>query len=265
MSMIYFVLCLNSNYGRRHGGSGRGLHRGAGRKRRFANRSPRRMRNSEGMRERQLGRATSVSNNNHYNNFGRNSVAVNGSWSGAAGWGLMGGFGLGMMMGLMIDENRNGRQSTNSSNTTIINNYHQDAEKDNYKKALSIVRDQIKKINKLVEKLEIEEKKLEEKNESFYIKEYFSPYAKISILTTKSNELYNDGKKDKVETTIFQGNQEIYKMIKLIQSEVKNGLDMMYKNMQKENESEVKNVREELIRSLKFLNYSTVEISKKIM
>lgn len=260
--MICFVLCFHSNYGRRGVSAGKGRHRGGRHKKHFDNKLPRRMGHTGGMRSE---RSNSMTHKNNYNNVGRNNVLVNGGWAGAAGWGLMGGFGLGMMMGLMIDENRKGAQSTNSSNTTIINNYHQDADKDSYKKALSIVRDQIEKINKLVEKLEIEEKKLEEKNESFYIKEYFSPYAKISILTTKSNELYNDGKKDKVETTIFQGNQEIYKMIKLIQSEVKNGLDMMYKNMQKENELEVKNVREELIRSLKFLNYSTVEISKKIM
>ncbi len=260
--MICFVFCFHSNYGRRGVGGGRGWSRGGRHKTHFYNKSSRRMSQSRGMRSQRL---NSITHKNNYNNVGRNNVLVNGSWAGAAGWGLMGGFGLGMMMGLMIDKNGRGAQLTNSNNTTIINNYHQDADKDSYQKALLIVREQIEKINKLVERLEIEGKKLEEKNESFYIKDYFSPYAKISILTIKSNELYNDGKKDKVETTIFQGNQEIYKMIKLIQSEVKNGLDMMYKNMQKENEPEVKNVREELIRSLKFLNHTIVEISKKIM
>ena len=46
---------------------------------------------------------------------------------------------------------------------------------------------------------------------------------------------------------------------------MQNNLNNFDKNMQKENESEVKNVREELIRSLKILNYFIVEISKKIM
>ena len=260
--MICFVLCFHSNYGRRGISTGKGRHRDGRYKKHFHNKLSRRIGYASGMRSK---RSNSMTHKNNYNNVGINNVLANGAWAGAAGWGLMGGFGLGMMMGLMIDENGRGAQLTNSNNTTIINNYRQDADKNSYKKALLIVRKQIEKINKLVERLEIEWKKLEDKNESFYIKEYFSPYAKISILTIKSNELYNDGKKEKVETTIFQGNQEIYKMIKLIQSEVKNGLDMMYKNMQKENESEVKNVREELIRSLKFLNYFIVEISKKIM
>jgi hypothetical protein len=249
--LSFLILLITENRfggrGRRNNGSSSRLSRGSGSGGGRKNNS----KNNNGNRN---GSGYHHGDNNRFNrnNFGGNYVTS------GIGWGLVGGMGIGLMLGSGINS---------SSNVTVINKYDESnksklEENNDYSSIYKKLLLNIDELKNLSEEIESETNKLKKNNNSTFIKIHFSPYNKIDILTTRSNEVYGDNKKERIEIAIFRGDQVINQRIISIRDKTKNLLGALSMAKDEEYKQKYNEIKNKLIIILKILNENLVSTTK---
>jgi hypothetical protein len=199
----------------------------------------------------------------------------------------MGGFGIGIMSGMMLGMASN----PGSTNTTIINDYsgNTDATQSNtnqtnngytpnqqeYQRGKELVLDATQKLENLFTSLTnnydelIKNNNGKTKQDDIFIPSaiqiQFKPLDKIDIIETNEISLKNT-KRKKTKTVVFKGDQPINQKIVTIQKEVAEGFDIMYKNGTEElNGKDVNNLQQNITELIGQINQVMVEIVQKII
>jgi hypothetical protein len=170
-----------------------------------------------------------------------------------------------MTMGMLIG----GSLSSQNKNVTVINQYDNNTphssnkQNINYDETVKSLQDNLKEIESLSSKLASELKEMNTTNTiPSFIKINFKPYEKISVLRTSSKEAYGDASKAKVQIPLFQGDQDINKIILNLRDSTGTLLQKLANSDdQKQNYNHIKT---KLTISLKILNENLVAIINQL-